>query len=251
MPKIGMRLRVRLGSQLPLDLIPEGEAPELVGTPYVWLRSDSGISTDTGVDVWTCKAGTGRTATQGTGALQPLLQTGGLGGFAYLQFDGADDWLNTDAWAGDLWNSDITVYAVLTHRDGSGQNCLFSIGYSGSPGQYMAMTEIFGNLDVIRYNPQTTLAGANTFSTGNNYRVAHRYDHTNIDLRVEGTDETPVAFTADPANTSDVSGIGVLRRNSLANYLQMDLYEFIVYDSALSDADLDTLDAYAAARYGI
>lgn len=224
-------------------------SPTQVAGLTVWLNAGAitGIANGAAVPTWADASGGNRNATQATGTLQPLYIASGLNGKPVVRFNGSSQFMTL----GDLsaaFPSAASFFAVVTYN-GTQNQCIYSTSvfnsgtnvgddfwyYAGNSGSYLS---IFRNS-----RPQITSApatGSNLFSVISS--------SSSWDEFVNQVDKGAVASTYTPG-TSHLLG----HSNNAANncYLNGDISEVLIYNTALSSSDRLNVEGYLKAKYGI
>ena len=235
----------------------------------LWLRADVGLWQDSVggtpaasdgdvVGAWEDFSGNSNHATQATTSLKPLLRKASLNGYDAVLLDGADDYLVlTSA----LSPTNVTVLAVTkpTGTWDKTTTCafLFCRVASTQPRGLIGWGSLTGNLtdEVIWFlaltdpGPQVYgvgACGALSITTAKAY--SFRLSGTTETIRMNSVVQTLTASIAGRLDSStdkrfvNVDQIGVLSGS---------IREILVYDSALSDSQLQTLENYLIAGSGI
>lgn len=225
---------------------------------YATYQSSGGSAAVSDGDVvgeWQDQSGNGNDVTQATGTAKPTLQTAELNGRPVLRFDGSNDYLETTVLpdlrlAGEVWvvckylgslSAYGAVWGVNTTPNSTGN----VLAHSGSSAGYLGigLTQPYLNIAedvssngtgafILRY---TNTAGAFTYKA---YGGANK--------SISGS----LAVTTGTASTLS---LGVSRNDVGTRFygLNYDLAAVLVYDSALSDADREAVEAYLINRYGL
>jgi len=262
------------GLQLWLD----AAAPE---TLFDATTGGSLVAADGGVARWEDKSGNGRHATQGTSGNRPLRKTAIQGGQDVLRFDGSDDSLSiasSTATFKFLHSADSTVFAVFksgtTANPGHGAYAVFGTGNT--------TTTVVGAMFYTGDNNPTTAndalywyvsrGGQGTwpvFFDGNNYFPSNAFGMISLLSKPQdGTSANRLAIRRNganlsTANTPEGSPQTVSTANSTndftigrmpsgqSEFLNGDICEIIIYNSALSDANRALVENYLLAKWAI
>lgn len=209
----------------------------------VWLK-DTGLSGSDGdpVATWT-NAGAAGNFAQSTGAAKPTKKTAILNGRDVCRFDGVDDFLT----AGDLsaaFPSAATMFIVCTLNGDSFYGLYETNNSACGTAAYSAVGYWFQ----FRANPCDNSNNNHpaTMPTSGSHRFAVRSSAS----AWEGWKDA----VSQGSRAADF-GSGTLHRlavdGSSSFFLDGDIAEVIVYDSALSDANVLSVHNYLATRFGL
>ena len=224
--------------------------PALISGLQLWLDADDSetITLNGGtVSQWDDKSGNGYHVSQGTASNQPTYQSSVLNSKSVVRFDGVNDGLiNTvDTPVGSSTNR--TVFVVF-NWNGSGGTIDYALvlGYLGA-----ASGTVFGISEeiAVRVNSGSRVWNASANST-----------HAIVTIMLDGTSTTDLSAwkngsslgvsTTSTQTINTAAGIGVGRRFD-GNYLYGDIAEIIVYNSALSTSDRESVESYLSTKWGI
>lgn len=247
-----------------------GFLPTQIPNCRLWLAADRiyGLASGDPVATWSDLSPAKNDATQATAAKKPTWQTGVLNGKPVVRFDGVDDFLSlgtalaferTDSWAcflvvkdtsgaadhtflGNILSSGTFRGWEIIFVDGTARLASFTLNtWGGSWGASNAIAvEFTGNVKTSfailthTYNGASLASGLAQFKDGASLAVAST-------LRD--------ALTATIIDAAAVSAIG--GRSGLSNFPAMDLAELLVYNRALSTAELGLVHRYCGQKYGL
>jgi hypothetical protein len=218
---------------------PSGDTPPVAG--YVmWLaaRKETAFSDNDTVQTWTDQSGNGHHATAPTETARPVFKTNILNGEPVLRFDGTWDQLGM----GDLssvYPTAATVFVVATISSGS-YNLYTSHG-GGVADVWWSFggTGYFGPFRTGRYSSWPS--GVPT--TGSHLWVVKSATGT-------GTYEVIIDNTSKGTQNATHDG-GTEHGLSLNRKLTGDIAEVIAYNTALSQSDIDSVEAYLNGIYAL
>lgn len=218
-----------------LGLSRGGFSPADIAGLQLWLdAADESTITESGgaVSQWDDKSGNGNHVVQATAASQPTTGTHTLNGLNTLYNDGGDFMLTGSA----LSLSGFTTFAVFEHIAENGMffgtdlntayGPVYELGNNGSgAGSNIGSTSIYVNGTLL------------TSTTRNDI-----YSAVNAQSNVTST-------IADGTITRKISPFAW--PNSATVTAEQKMAEFLVYDSALSTVDRESVEAHLAAKWGI
>ncbi len=226
---------------------PGGIAPNLT----LWLRADTGVTTDTGdsMDQWDDQSGNGHSFIDDDGNEGPDLISGGTNSVFnfndYLDHGIGSTRSLRDATASGIVGSDAaTLFAVFNKS--AGNEAVFSA--KGNAGDITQLNVNGGYIDdnpfgefipgVDAPNDQTILVG-----------LRDDIDDGSQEGIYNGAIDADDALTSGTTNTfaNDVARIGTDTTNDFTGKLA----EVIVYQSKLSDTDVQKVNSYLALKYGV
>lgn len=233
-------------------------------TLYDATSGGSLVAADGAVARWEDKSGNARHATQGTSANRPARKTAIQGGKDVLRFDGSNDFLSLPSSTATfkfLHSSDHTIFVVFENTNDSYAALVStSTGSSLSAGALLyaesntVVNQVYRNVDgsfVI-----TNASGQNFLPLGFTVLslVAKPTDGTAANrsaIRKNGG--SPVANNSDTAAVNTGNATSDLRIGAAdgAGFVNGDIAEVIIYDTALSDADREAVENYLLAKWGI
>ena len=193
-----------------------------------------GLSDDDLIATWLDQSGNGRNVTQATGAKKPTYKTGIINGLPVVRCDGSDDYLQSSTWS---YIQPITIFVGLQIKAHNAAQRIFEAGigavnrcvlYLQTAPNYAMYAGSNGPVLNIDLNPHVICCvfnGASSLSS------------------VDGGSEA----TGDPG-ASDPQGITIGANNSGANNAHVDYVDFLIYNSALSVSDKNSIGKYIAGR---
>jgi hypothetical protein len=203
---------------------------------------------------WTSKIGGKTTVAQGTAGSQPTFYTSGENSKPYLSFDGGD---HLNLTAREYCETDFTMLTIAISGTTNG-----FFGPLSSKGEDDAvMTDTFrlgGNGLFYGYNATQTLIfysrtengypGASTHTVGKTYNGETR----SVIFRRNASGGTAYMDGDNPASPNTLAADNDVRFGSIGRgQLGMTgfIYEILLFDSYLSDADLNSWGAYVTTKY--
>lgn len=196
------------------------------------------------VSSWNDKSGNGYHVSQSTATNQPTYTYSALNSKNVVRFDGANDVLTntTDTPVGGSTNR--TVFVVFNHNSGI-IKYPFVLGNSTSTGQAFGISQEIA----VRVN-----SGSRKWST------AVDSTHAIVTIVLDGTSTTDLSAWKNGSSLT-VSSTAVQTINTAAGFiigngpsggnLQGDVAEIIVYNSALSTSDRQSVESYLSTKWGI
>jgi hypothetical protein len=225
------------------------------------LRQSNGL-----VVQWVDLTGNLNDASQPTAAYQPTYTASGIGGLPSATFDGPIVFLQVADSPPLQWGtSDLLILAVVRGRSQSGTNAMIYQKVGVSPFDGAAL---YLNAD----NPsQTTLAAAqlsgdvfavsapppSTFDDGSVHLLGTRRTGVTLEIRVDGVvsnsidNETVGTVNVSAPGYGAMIGQNGYRPSNGFQQFYGDIAEMIGVGQSLTQTDIDKLEQYLMARYGI
>jgi Concanavalin A-like lectin/glucanases superfamily len=228
-------------------------------SPTLWLRADAGTYQDAArtipavadgdpVGGWADQSGNAHHASQATAAARPTLQLSELHGKPVLRFDGVDDYLSSAlAHSGTA----LTHVMVMVPRATAGNAGVLSHGLAGVADFNDVRTGVpfhWANPTLLLISRVSAVASGSTPADATPGIIASVFDGTNATLRLNGVNGTPGASTGSFGFTH----LYLASRTSAltaSDFARMDVAELLTCTRALSEAELDQLDAYFTETY--
>lgn len=227
----------------------------------LWLRSDTDVYQDAAgttpatlnndpVGLWRDLSGNANHFSQSTAGSRPTYKTAVQNGLPGIAGDAAADYLAGSVPVSGADNR--TIIVVLKAGETTSTNYWADFGKSlASTGQGYGLT---GELGVRVYNGSRAFSVLSTVA----YQIVSiRQDGSNVNILEAWKDGTALSVSATSAaaiNTATDSGAMLFARNSSGSPVELSasiICEIIVYDSALSASDRESVEAYLASRYAI
>ena len=216
----------------------------------VWLRADAGVTTTSGkVSTWADQSGSGRNATQGTAAARPTFVANALNGKPVVSFNGTNTYLSLSYAVNGLTGMTIVLVTNNTASQTGGQwgneNAALFWPQSASWGELHLspfQTSVrfrFGTGQTSNLPSYTRPA-----SLGSAYSrtIASRAAHS----LVNGGAEYGKLGTIKNCQSTATIGRG---GSSTVKYFKGNIAEIMVYNRALTAAELTTVDTYLVEKY--
>ena len=208
------------------------EDPASLPGLVLWLQADAltGLADGAPVATWPDRSGAGNSATQALASKQPAFRSGVVGGLPAVQFDASDDGLSTPADPG----VPVTIVVVYASRAGA-------TGYALNGGFSFFMGPYVG-----RYRNYTGKYATGPKVTAGRWLTQTLRQSTGLaELFVDG------AFSTSTNRSADPTPLRLAREGPYGAILDGWIAEVIVYDRALSDAELADLHAWVTSRYSL
>lgn len=236
-------------------------APELPSTVtglVGWYDADddSTINQTAGlVNQWNDKSGAGNHATQSGGARPAVLGRTATGNFrGGIEFDGIDDWLSVNGLAAGFSGTNIpyTIFVVSQQQTQAALNELFCVSNSGSNRPLRNLFKLTGN--ILRSSEGSNAGSSASVSASPvgllNFDItAVRGQGTSSQLFLNGA-QVGTNTTSLGATTINQAVIGARRiLTNMSSFWDGIISEVLVYNAALSDADIAKVNNYLAVKH--
>lgn len=205
--------------------------------PLMWLKADSlALNDNDTVTTWTDQSGNANSPTQATEANKPLYKTNILNGKPVVRGDGSDDYMKK-AFTLNQPHTTFVVFKLIT--EGADETI-----FDGENINTMRFQETAAATDDFRI-----YAGAGitiTHPSVANFRIAS--------FRINGaSSRASIGTTAASGNAGAVNatGITLFANGSNGNNANADIAEHIVFSGAMSDANMNLVGSYLAAKYAL
>jgi hypothetical protein len=209
----------------------------------LWIRSDLGITKDGSdrVGTWADQSGNSRDFTQGTDANKPIWQSAAYGSHNAIRFDGSNDQMVTPSFSLSQPFTALMVAKILTHTNLDG---LWFGNAAVAPGLYMQSSP------TISINDSNTGATQTRSSTGNLELTKSLFNGTSSVLAVNDGSDSAGGSSFTSAITAGFA-IGSWGAAAGSRFGNIDILEFIVYNSAITGANLTSVKSYLNSRYAL
>ena len=220
-------------------------SPTSISGLQLWLDADdSSTITLNGstVSQWNDKSGNDYHVSQATASSQPTYTASALNSKSVVRFDGNDELTSLDTVVGGSTNR--TVFVVFNSTGGSIQYGV-TLGDSTSIGQSFSVSREIG----VRVN-----SGYRTWTT------AVDSTHAIVTIVLDGTSTTDLlawkngsSLTVDLTSSRTINTAAgfIIGNGSSGGNLTGDVAEIIVYNSALSTSDRQSVESYLSTKWGI
>lgn len=220
----------------------------------LWVKADEGAYVDAGttlatngqtIQQWNDFSGNNHHVSQATSGARPTLISGALNGRAVIEFSeagGHDDFLSVADNADLELNTDSSVFVVAKYVSVHGQSAFAHKGNA-----YIYYLTGSGKQEIDR--PFSSNGGVSTTDVGiTNYHVlAAIVSGTGVSYYFDGAADGTTTVATGTANATDFT-IGEFGGSG---NLSARVAEILVYKSAISSTDRDTVIDYLGAKWGI
>lgn len=229
-----------------------------VGIPgcVLWLRADS-VSGANGSSVasWADESGSGYSAAQGTASKQPTLRTNVLNGKPVLRFDGVDDFLSIADFA---CVCRIAVFVVAKFTVAKPMQIEQSATANSNPG-FFFYGDLSGPVKIARAGGiGMSVAGTDDWMGASfasvNFNFTGTVTGSGTDLyRKNGAagNNGTTGNTLGATDTTVTDTLYICSRAGTSAFSDGDLAEIIVYNNALTSAQVSAVEAYLNGKYAI
>jgi prepilin-type N-terminal cleavage/methylation domain-containing protein len=196
------------------------------------------------------------------GSARPTYSSDGINGLPALSFDGSDDYLVNE----DNWNfSAYTIFVVATTNldtfsslQAAAQNGLLTIAESEFNRMFMALGGVGSNaystyFNTISFPNRIAYNTTVPINSGTPYIHSMQWTDSNMIGFVNGSQ---VAIYNSPYSPSDISPNADLRigqrfGTSFTSTIDGKIGEVIIFDRALGASEMNTIEEYLSAKWGI
>jgi hypothetical protein len=238
---------VRVPTVLSYLSTPVVDSPDDIAGLTIWLEADAigGLADGDPITTWEDSSAANNDGTQIDGAAKPAYQTNELNGLPIVRFDGSNDFFNLPDLSALTAGTAFVVVKLDADPPGSvGQSGLWHLGTDAVNATYFIYPPDSNLYDA--FGSTSRPAGVDPTPSMAEWRIYEAVSATNdwrnyIDGTLLGTDGTnTVGFPAAPLLGSGLANV---------NYLDGDMAEFILFDSALSDSNRDAVRNYLIAKW--
>ncbi|MGH2359749.1 MAG: LamG-like jellyroll fold domain-containing protein [bacterium] len=229
-------------------------SPDQVSGLILWLKADSlALNDGDAVTTWADSSSSANDVTQATAANKPTLQTNEINGKPVVRFDDVNDRLGrADDADFDFGSGNFSVFAVAKPT-GSRGAIICKDNYQGADGFYVKCADNgeigSGTLWFAYWNGSTTVS-MGAVDTAFHQLAAIR-EGTGANQVKLYLDKTNSANTTDARTLSNALELRVGSAVNNADFFGGDIAEILVYNSALSTADRQSVETYFSSKYGI
>ena len=210
-------------------------------SPALWL-SDTGSSAAT----WPDLSGNGRDATQATTGSQPAIVTGAQNGRQVRRFDGINDKLVFGTGLPSANQAHTVIIAASRN--------------SGTPSHLIAWGEaatnkarfLFADISASIFSGFYANDKANWGSIGTGaFLITWQFTGSIEEIWKNGTSLASRSVSSvNTTNSSALNQIGGYVDGGFSGYLNGDIYEILVFPTALNTTDRQSVEAYLRAKWG-
>ena len=221
-------------------------SPTDISGLQLWLDANDTntitLNAGTTVSSWNDKSGNGYHASQSTATNQPTYTYSALNSKNVVRFDGGDELTALDSVV--TGSTNRTVFVVF-NSTGGGTRYGVTLGDSTSTGQSFGISQEIG----VRVN-----SGYRTWTT------AVDSTHAIVTIVLDGTSTTDLSAWKNgsslttnltSARTLNTAAGFIVGNGTAGGELSGDVAEIIVYNSALSTSDRESVESYLSSKWGI
>lgn len=220
--------------------------PTSISGIALWLdASDAATISDTSgaLDQWNDKSGNSNHATASTTA-RPTTGTRTINGLNAIDFDGSNDFMSLTSTIS--YTSGYTAFVVVRGDDYTSDGRAFT-GSAGA-GFVLRIDNSPLQLQIVKRNTSVLLAGSGTPAIDTNYIFSARTSAAGNNMQINGTSDGSNA--TNPNYSANINSIGAQDTSATTPHDGL-IGEIILYTAVLSDAEMDQVGAYLAAKWGI
>ena len=227
-----------------------GVLPSDIAGLKAWYKADAitGHSDGDAISSWSDSSGNGLNLSQASGTNQPLYKTNILNGQPVLRFDGSNDYMNNTSISGFSNAASIFLLQVVRGNQCGGS---YELGVNSGVNTGISNIPWCGSTMYSRFSSpgggDTTWA----FTPPYTDEISQVYSGS---AHTSNTWENGVSKSSRAANATFSTAPNTLTLGALTptNYwLQDDIGEFILYNTAVSDSDRAQIESYIQNKYGL
>lgn len=227
-------------------------SPSDISGLVLWLDADAieGLNDGDPITTWEDQSGNNNDATQSTGSAKPTYQTNELNGKPVVRLDGTDDYLDFgDPAALDFGTNSFSIFIVVKAADEEAA-VFVKDNYAGDGNGILIFRSSSATDNYAYYNGTDTIVIGTADA---NYHL--------LEVVRSGTGAGQLAVFRDgvagtPGTESRTLDNAINAYLGISNsvddvFLNGDFAEIIIYDSALSQANRESVEDYISSKYGI
>jgi hypothetical protein len=216
----------------------------------LWLKADAGV-TGSNVSNWADLSGNNMNAAQGTSTYQPLYVSNDVNGKPGLRFNGTNQYLSMPAGFSGLNNGD-TIFVVTnpTGVTSYGEPLRIAVNGSNGIGFMRSGTTQAWDYWVDNGSWSQLASSGSTNLTQSTWQLLEAVQSgTSATMYVNGANA--ITGTVDAVNSQSYPTNTIGADAYDGQYWQGDITEVIIYNSALSTTNRQTVESYLTSKYGI
>jgi hypothetical protein len=237
---------------------PEASAtPSLASSLKTWFKADAlvGLANGAPVSDWPDLSGNGADATQANPIQQPSYVTGAINGLPTVHFSNANS--NYLAFPR-LVQDDFTIFCLFRTSQGYGTGNLYCQGAGLVNGEVSGVTTDFGSCLFTNGqvcagtgSPDVAVNSTPGFNDGKPHVMTFRRTESSgkVELFVDGVSMGSVTGSTSALMAPQRLVLGA--QQTMIYFLNGDIAEVVIYDSALTDADRASEESHLQYKYGM
>lgn len=219
----------------------------------LWLKADAGLTTnsDGSVATWADQSSQGNNALESAPNMGPVLVTDTATGKPLLQFDGSGQSLDITSAPSLVLESDIAAFCVVNPTDVSTSGTLWCKTQGGRAYPWNYTLSSGGKEVIVRGDADGSelVASATPLGTGRSAVIGFGVEGSFATHYLNGQTNGTGVFGYGAGDQGGPLRIGLT--DDSQNPLKSKLGELLVYNRNLSGADLQQVNRYLAAKYGV
>jgi hypothetical protein len=219
----------------------------------LWLIGDNGVTQSGGVvSAWADQSGNGLNASQGTSTYRPTYVTSSMNGHAIVRFNGSNNYLNVASGFANF-TSGVSIFVVAKPSYANWWDRFIDFG-TGSPTNNLVFARN-GNSNTLSYETYngswSDLDATNAIPVNTAYVLeVVQSSSGSTSIYKNGTSLSMGTVTL-PTNVTRTQNYIAKSDGGSDGYYEGDIAEIIIYNSALSTTNRQTVETYLRTKYGL
>lgn len=203
-----------------------------------WVKSDAGVTKDGSdlVATWADQSGNARDLTEATN--KPLWVSSLVNGLPAIRFDGSNDKLTTSSFT---VAQPLTVFIVSKNVSNTDADRIFATNTTGAAPNLVQRAGPNARMQSNSLDGATVASDTTSFHL---YKVLFN-GTSSVIAKDNGSDQTSAANLTGSAGRVELAAING------ASFGNVEIAEFMIYNSSISGTDLTNLMSYFQTRYGL
>ncbi|MCS7074757.1 MAG: LamG domain-containing protein, partial [Bacteroidia bacterium] len=219
----------------------------------LWLRADAMTDTTVGngvsVNQWRDRSGNGNHTNQANPSARPIWIASGLNNLPVVRFDGSNQWLQIPNSASLNPPNQLTLFVVGKYNGATSwqtfvnksTNSSFNDGYAISRNN--TANQFLFYINNYTQNVATAALAQNTFGI-----ISGLYNQVSVQAWLNGTQIATDPFAGSISNTSTPMYVGAYNGGG---YLNGDIAEIVMYNTALNAVQRILVENYLSSKYNL